>query len=92
MQHGVVIISQLDGGPVVEQPTMQCCHCGGHWVYRPGSGNIRGFCTRCNGPVCGPACAGKCRPVEQLLENIEAGRPDDFTPTMVNVPKLWLPG
>lgn len=92
MQAGVIILGSIESDKIIEQPTLSCVHCSAHWVYRPGSGNVRGFCLRCNGPVCGPTCAGKCRPVEQLLENIEAGRPDDFTPTVVNVPRLWLPG
>lgn len=76
--------------PILEASTLQCCHCGRHWVPRPGSGNTRGFCFKCNRPVCGPKCA-ECVPIEQLLENIEAGRPDEYTPTRAPV-KLWLPG
>lgn len=40
---------------------------------------VRGFCTRCCGPVCGPGCAD-CIPEEQLLENYEKHRPLDFRP------------
>lgn len=47
--------------------------------------NIRGFCTNCMGPVCGPGCA-ECVPTEQLLENYEKGRPLNFRPTIVSVP------
>jgi hypothetical protein len=32
---------------------------------------MRGFCTRCSGPVCGPDCAGQCIPQEQMLEAME---------------------
>lgn len=88
------IITVADPGmdrPILEAGTLQCCHCGAHWQIKPGSGNVRGFCFKCNGPVCGPNCAGKCRPAEQLLENIEAGRPDDYTPVRSAV-KLWTPG
>lgn len=94
MRHddGYVCISDPGSDtPILEAKTLQCCHCGGHWIPRPGSGTVRGFCTQCNGPVCGPDCAGKCVPVEQMLENIEAGRELDFRPTVVNVPKLWTP-
>ena len=76
---------------LVNKDTLQCVHCGGHWEVNPGSGKLRGFCLRCNGPFCGPGCAN-CVPTEQLLENMEQGRPHDFTPTTVNVPRLWLPG
>ena len=60
--------------PLVTAATVQCVHCGQHWRPMPGSGRVRGFCARCNGPVCGPSCA-ECIPAEQQLENIEAGRP-----------------
>jgi len=76
------LITILDPGadrPVAEIPTLQCVHCGGHFPVQPGSGKIRGYCTRCRGPVCGPKCA-KCVPAEQLLENIEHGRELDFRP------------
>lgn len=70
--------------PLLVVGTLQCCHCGGHWVPRPGSGTVRGFCQNCNGPVCGPGCAA-CVPAEQMLENIEKGRPLDFRPVVVPV-------
>lgn len=76
--------------PLLEVATIMCCHCGRHWVPRPGSGTVRGFCSRCNAFFCGPDCM-ECIPVEQLLENIEAGRPLDFKPVRSHVPKLWLP-
>ena len=50
--------------------TMQCVHCGGHWVPKPGSGTVRGFCRRCMGPICGPACA-ECLPFEKWLDTVE---------------------
>lgn len=49
---------------------------------------VRGFCLNCDGPICGPGCAA-CIPEEQMLENIEAGRPTDHKPIRVNVPRLW---
>lgn len=45
---------------------------------------MRGFCMACGGPVCGPGCAA-CVPVEQYLENLERGLPDDHRPTTVGV-------
>lgn len=76
--------------PILEVKTLQCVHCGGHFPCQPGSGKIRGFCMNCNGPVCGPGCA-ECVPVEQLLENYEQNRPENFRPTMGAVPALWTP-
>lgn len=68
--------------PILEVGTLSCCHCGGQWIPRPGSGVVRGFCQNCNGFVCGPGCAA-CVPVEQYLENMEKGRPDTFRPIIV---------
>jgi hypothetical protein len=59
--------------------TLQCVHCGAHWLVQPGSGKIRGWCMQCNGPFCGPQCA-KCIPTDLLLENMEKGRPLDYRP------------
>lgn len=82
-EHGTLIV--FDPGadrPVLEARTLQCCHCGGHWVPRPGSGRVRGYCTNCAGPVCGPGCA-ECVPLEQLLRNYESGKPPDHRPIVV---------
>jgi hypothetical protein len=76
--------------PLLEIPTFRCVHCGGAFAIEPGSGKIRGFCTNCNGYVCGPGCKD-CVPMEQLLENLEAGRELTFRPVVGNVPKLWTP-
>lgn len=75
--------------PILEAQTLQCVHCGGHWIPQPGSGRLRGFCMRCNGPICGPDCQ-ECVPVEKLLEIMEG----TCDPTAVSVGggKLWLPG
>lgn len=68
--------------PLLVVATMMCCHCGRHIPYRPGSGVVRGWCQRCNGMTCGPQCEA-CRPTEQLLENLEKGRPADYRPIIV---------
>lgn len=62
----------LDGVQVAD--TQQCVHCGRHVIARIGSGQVRGFCTRCHGFVCGPGCpAGPgCLPQEQRLTQREA--------------------
>lgn len=71
-----------------EQMTVQCVHCGGHYVPEHGSRKIRGYCMNCGGYVCGPGCE-KCVPVEQLLENYEKGREEGFRPTTIAVPTSW---
>lgn len=58
----------VDGQQVAD--TLQCVHCGGHWVPQKGSGKVRGFCRRCMGPVCGPQCA-VCTPLEKWLDHVE---------------------
>ena len=75
-EHGTIYVGEQGSDKVTSLPTLQCVHCGGHWQCRPGSGNVRGYCWRCNGPVCGPACA-ECVPVEQRLEQMEAGDGDE---------------
>lgn len=52
--------------------TLQCVHCGGHWIRQPGSGRVRGFCTRCQGVVCGERNCWECVPEELMLLNMEA--------------------
>jgi hypothetical protein len=85
-EAGLIVVSDPGSDkPLLEVPTLQCVHCGGHWVPQSGSGRVRGFCQRCMGPICGPGCA-ECVPVEQYLENMEKGRPDDFRPTQIIVP------
>lgn len=83
-EAGVVIVSDVDSDKVIQSPTMQCVHCGRHWVVQPGSGRKRGTCLRCNGPICGPCCA-VCVPTEQRLKNLAEGRPEDYRPILVPV-------
>lgn len=74
MEHGLIIINDPGADkPILEAKTLQCCHCGGHWVSQPGSGKVRGFCMNCNGPVCGPKCA-ECVPLEKWLDEVEGTR------------------
>lgn len=90
-ESGVIILSDPDSGRQLQEiPTIQCVHCSRHWVSQPGSGRIRGWCTRCNGPVCGPGCA-ECVPKERQLENMEAGLPANVPgPLQVPVGGLWM--
>lgn len=56
--HGIVIVN---GREVAT--TLQCCHCGLHFVSRKGSGITRGFCMRCEAVTCGKKeCVEACRP------------------------------
>lgn len=77
---GFIVIATPEG--VINGETWQCCHCGKHHVFRTESKRLRGWCQKCDGFFCGPTCE-KCVPFEQWLENREAGRPDDWTPTRV---------
>lgn len=58
----------IDGQTVAD--TVQCVHCGGHFVMTKGSGAERGWCRNCNGMVCGRTCAA-CTPFEQRLDDAE---------------------
>ena len=63
--------------------TLQCGHCGYHWMPAPGSGHARGWCRNCSAWLCGtPRCMASCVPEEQMLEQMEAkGRLDALTAT-----------
>lgn len=56
-----------------EMDTKCCCHCGMHWIVKPGSGNIRGFCTGCNDHTCGNPDCDPCMPMEKRLDLYEKG-------------------
>lgn len=71
--RGTLISTPLDSDCVVERQTVQCVHCGRVWLWQPGSGRVRGFCTRCNGITCGSHACDVCVPLLQLVENLEAG-------------------
>lgn len=52
--------------------TAQCVHCGLMWTVLPGSGRLRGYCTKCPGTLCGDySCMTKCVYMEKWLETIE---------------------
>jgi hypothetical protein len=72
-EDGLITIAS-EYGNVVEKPTLQCRHCGAHFVVVKGSGRIRGFCLACMGPTCG---ARKCiahSPFEKRLDLVELGK------------------
>lgn len=74
--------------PYAVVKTVQCCHCGAHFPFGPGYTKDRGFCFKCNGPICGARCL-ECVPMEAQLEIMEGTR----NPTAVTVGgSLWIPG
>lgn len=86
MVVGVVLSQDYEGGPQRQCDVVRCCHCDRRWIWQRGSGKLRGHCMICHGITCGPRCSRKCRPVEQMIENMEKGRPLDWTPISVSVP------
>ena len=68
--HGNFIITDPNS-PTIEGDTLQCCHCGMHWIQIKGSGIKRGFCMNCMQPTCGKPECSVCLPHEKLLETIE---------------------
>ena len=71
---GVGILVDPEHGSEVHTDFLQCVHCQGVWPVRPGSGKVRGFCLKCNGPICGPQCHDCIGPWEKRLEMFEAGK------------------
>ena len=55
--HGLIFVN---GREVAA--TLQCPHCGGHFVSRKGSGHRRTFCLRCKAVTCGAHACDSCRP------------------------------
>ena len=51
-QDGYIIINTCEG-PNIEHDTKQCIHCGGHFIMVKGSGVLRGYCSVCDGLLCG---------------------------------------
>lgn len=65
-------------GKTTEHDTVQCVHCGCHWVVKPGSGTERGWCTSCHGPHCGSRQCFTCKPLEKWLEEVEKQASREF--------------
>lgn len=73
-KSGAILTNDASGaGWTQVADTLQCVHlCQQHWIVTPGSGIERGWCSYCNGPVCGQeACMAECKPWEKSLEEIE---------------------
>lgn len=62
-EYGAIFV---DGVQVAS--TVQCCHCGGHFVMEPGSGRTRGFCLKCMRLTCGHPDCDECVPLERRRE------------------------
>ncbi|MCC6419930.1 MAG: hypothetical protein IT429_16975 [Gemmataceae bacterium] len=92
---GVLISTPVDSDRAVQRDTVQCCHCGRIWLWQPGSGRRRGFCTLCGGLTCGTGACDRCVPMEQMIENMEAGLPYELAcrhkPIRVSVPGIIKP-
>ncbi len=75
--------TDLETGKVVTTATCQCCHCGRHWEYKPGSGRKRGWCRNCHAITCGNTECDPCVHFLQKLENQVKGLPVEHKPVIV---------
>jgi len=66
LAHGAIL---SDGKEVAH--TLQCPHCGGHFISKKGSGKLRTFCLKCMAVTCGAHRCHACIPFEMQLERIE---------------------
>jgi len=67
--HGHIFI---DG--VQAADTIQCAHCGKHFISVRGSGTKRGVCLKCMQVTCGDARCDPCVPFEKRLDEYEKGK------------------
>ena len=67
---GQVVISGDNGRQSLK--TYQCCHCSKHWIVKPESGRLRGYCTSCKKVTCGAKRCNVCLPFEAKLDYAEA--------------------
>jgi hypothetical protein len=80
--NGAIIV---DGQEVAN--TLQCGHCGAHWIPVRGSKRIRGFCHMCNSVLCGKSsCLKECIPFEKRLDIKEGTRKPDAVSVAVPGP------
>ncbi len=54
---------------------IRCVHCSAHFVNLKLPGKERGWCMKCNGPVCPKKECDECYPFMEFLENVERGLP-----------------
>lgn len=92
LRIGVLETIPHDGGPTVTTDLVCCKHCGYMWQYAPGSGRVRGFCTKCNGFVCGRRFCREnvpCRCWQYGINALERGLLfQTAAPITVSVPAL----
>lgn len=75
-EHGGMVI---DG--VQTSSTLQCPHCGAHFISMPGSGKRRTVCLKCMQVTCGKPVCDACVPLEAQLEHAE-GRKTRYDDTI----------
>lgn len=63
---GIILVNDVEVAA-----TLQCCHCGKHFVSIKGSGKRRGWCLRCNKITCGNPACDPCIPFEEKLNIME---------------------
>lgn len=55
-----------------EADMVSCKHCQYLWYVQPGSGEKRGWCSVCAGPVCGkPRCMKHCGGLLHFMKEVE---------------------
>jgi len=72
--HGVFL--DEDGRELAD--TLQCCHCGGHFLVIKDSGKVRGFCMECDAVTCGSPRCHECLPFEKRMRLFEQGKIKDL--------------
>lgn len=80
-QAGVLVFSSIEDDGKAEIATLKCVHCGGHFPLDP---KTKHWCARCAGYVCSAGCVDAV-PEQQMLENIEKGRPENWQPVIVSM-------
>lgn len=65
---GAIIV---DGMHIAD--TVRCVHCSHNWIPIKGSGITRGWCTNCNGPLCGSHECFECKDFRKKLDEYEKG-------------------
>ena len=77
------LTTHTEWGDALERDILICRHCDYLWQVVPGSGRKRGWCTRCNGPLCAREiplgsgrrpCMESCTPMPLRIERMETLR------------------
>ena len=76
----------IDGQEVAH--TLQCVHCGTHFVSIKGSGTTRGWCHGCHGVTCGAEACFEHIPVEAKIEFAE-GTKNPYTDKITELYKQF---